>query len=112
MNPTSSFSDSTYEDQVHMAERELAAFMRAVTEIFGPGQARLSAEDWLDESELIDTPPRLTSRKWRTVTVAAAARLANRLALPPHHRSQLAAAIDTKVSTIPSCNCFAATLAV
>jgi hypothetical protein len=30
----------------------------AVTELCGPEQARLSAEDWLDESELIDSPPR------------------------------------------------------
>lgn len=36
---------------MHMAERELAAFISAATELFGPEQARLSAEDWLEESE-------------------------------------------------------------
>ena len=74
MKPTSSFSDSTCEDQLYMAERELTAFMCAVTELFGPEQARLSAEDWLDESESVDSPPRSTTRDWRAVTVAAAAR--------------------------------------
>ena len=112
MNTTSSFLDSTYEDQVHMAERESAAFMRAVTILFGPEQARLSAEDWLDESERMDSPSRSTSRDWRAVTVAAAATLANRLALPLHHRTQLAASIHTKVSPVPSSNCLASTLMV
>jgi hypothetical protein len=85
-NKQESFCDSTYEDQMHKAERELSAFMSAVTELFGPGQARLAAEDWLDESDLMDSPPRSTSRDWRAVTVAASARLANRLA--PHRISE------------------------
>jgi hypothetical protein len=51
-----------------MAERELSAFMLAVTELFGPEQARLSAEDWLDESEQMDSPQRATRRDWRAVT--------------------------------------------
>lgn len=79
MDKQESFSSSTYEDQTHMAERELSAFMSAVTELFGPEQARLSAEDWLEESELMDSPPRSISRDWRAVTVAASARLASRL---------------------------------
>src|SRR5437867_723447 len=36
-------------DLMTMAQRELSAFIRAVTELFGSEQARLSAEDWLDE---------------------------------------------------------------
>jgi hypothetical protein len=79
MNMNESFCDSAYEKQINMAERELAAFLGAVTELFGPEQARVSAEDWLEESELMDSPPRSTSRNWRAVTVAASARLANRL---------------------------------
>ncbi|MFZ1010241.1 MAG: hypothetical protein WAN65_25615 [Candidatus Sulfotelmatobacter sp.] len=65
--------------EMDIAERELSAFIRAVTELFGPEEAGLSAEDWLDESELTDSPPRSTSRNWRAVTIAASARLANRL---------------------------------
>jgi hypothetical protein len=79
MNSDEFFDNSIYVDQMHLAERELAAFIGAVEELFGPEQAALSADDWLDESELMDRPPRSTSRDWRAVTVAASARLANRL---------------------------------
>jgi hypothetical protein len=51
-----------YEDQTHLAERELASFISGVTELFGPEQARDSTEEWLDEAELMDTPPRATAR--------------------------------------------------
>ena len=79
MNKEESFDNLTCEDQVHLAERELASFIGAVKELFGPEQALLSADDWLDESELMDCAPRSTSRDWRAVTVAASARLANRV---------------------------------
>ncbi|MGO9084821.1 MAG: hypothetical protein ACLQBK_06305 [Candidatus Sulfotelmatobacter sp.] len=87
MNVEESFSDSVYAEEMHLAESELSAFVGAVTELFGSDLARLSAEDWLDESDLIDDPPRSTSRDWRAVTVAASARLANRLA---HRRQHVA----------------------
>jgi hypothetical protein len=48
------FSDSIYEEQTLQAERELSAFISAVTKLYAPEQARHSAEDWLDESELMD----------------------------------------------------------
>ncbi|MFZ0478084.1 MAG: hypothetical protein WAL71_02955 [Terriglobales bacterium] len=115
MNTEEEFSNSTYEDEMHLAERELAAFIGAVTELFGPTQARLAAHDWLDESDLPDSPPRSTSRDWRAVTVAASARLANRISAVREPRPSLrtspetliAASTDTKVSPIPSSNCFA-----
>ena len=79
MNEHESFSDSIYDEQTHLAERELSSFIAAVTELYGPEQAKLSAEDWLDESELMDSPPRSEVRNWRGVTIAASARLANRV---------------------------------
>lgn len=79
MNPDESFDNLSYLDQVQLAERELASFIAAVEESFGAEQARLSAEDWLDESDLMDAPPRSTGRNWRAVTVAASAKLVNRL---------------------------------
>jgi hypothetical protein len=109
MDKEKSFSNSTCEEQIKMAERELSAFVRAVTELFGPEQARLSTEDWLDELELKDVLPRANSRDWREVTVAASARLANRGTLARDHR-RLAKTTDTKVSPIPSSNCFASAL--
>ena len=111
MDKEESFGNSTCEDQVNMAERELSAFMLAVTELFGPEQARLSAEDWLDESEQMDGPPRATSRDWRAVTVAASARLANRVTGARDRRTP-ASSTDPKVSPILSSNCFASALLV
>ena len=81
MKQEESFSDSLYTEQEHLAERELSAFVAAVKELFGPEQAELSTEDWLEESDLIDSPPISISRDWRSVTIAASARLANRLNL-------------------------------
>ena len=111
MDKEESFGNSTCKDQVNMAERELSAFMLAVTELFGPEQARLSAEDWLDESEQMDSPQRATSRDWREVTVAASTRWASRGTPPRDHRT-LAASTDPKVSPILSSNCFASALLV
>jgi hypothetical protein len=112
MNMKESFSNSTYTDQMHREETELSAFIGAVMELFGPDVAKLSAEDWLDESELMDSPPRSTSRDWRAVTVAASARLANRLIVALHHRTLFVASIETKVSAVASSNCFTSTLQV
>jgi hypothetical protein len=57
------------------AERELGAFMTAVSELFGTEHARRAADDWVDELERIDTLPE-TGRDFRAITIAAAARLA------------------------------------
>jgi hypothetical protein len=65
--------------KMDIAERELSAFIRAVTELFGSEEAKLSAEDWLGEAELMDSPPQSTRQNWRAVTTTASARLANRL---------------------------------
>jgi hypothetical protein len=89
MNSQEQFCNSTYADQMHIAERELCAFISAVAQLFGPEEAKLSAEDWLDESELMDSPPFSTSRSWRAITIAASARLANRLAVAQHNRISL-----------------------
>ena len=73
------FSDLVYEEQIQLAERELSSFIASVKTSYGPEQAKLSAEDWLEESELMDSPPRSETRDWRAVTIAASAKLANRL---------------------------------
>jgi hypothetical protein len=70
---------SIFVEQEHVEERELSTFISAVTEMFGAEQGRLSERDWLDESDLMDSPPLCTSRGWRAVTIAASARLATRL---------------------------------
>ena len=73
------FADSIYEEQTHLAERELSSFVASVSKMYGPEQAKLSVEDWLNESELIDSPPRSASRNWHAVTISATARLASRI---------------------------------
>ena len=65
-------------DLMTMAERELAAFFRAVTELFGSEQAEHSADDWLHELETVDGLPAST-REWRLITARASTRLANRV---------------------------------
>jgi hypothetical protein len=87
MNTKESFSDSICEEQMQIAEGEFAAFISAVKELLGSDQAQLSATDWLDELELMDSQPGSTNRHWRAVTIAASARLANRLNAGPHDRS-------------------------
>ena len=80
------FPDEPTDDQnasldglIKMAERELGAFFAAVTELFGPEQARLSVEDWLEELESLDMLPGLRNFDWRQVTLAVLTRLANRV---------------------------------
>jgi hypothetical protein len=87
MDTKESFSNSICKEQAQMAERELSAFISAVQELHGPEQAQLAAVDWLDELELMDRQPVSTSREWRVVTIAASARLANRLNAARHDRS-------------------------
>jgi hypothetical protein len=69
-----------------MAERELAAFMSVVRDLYSPEQARIAGEDWIDEFESMDGLPGFASREWRLITIAAAARLASRL-LDSGHQS-------------------------
>ena len=62
---------------LNMAQRELTAFFRAVTAVFGKEQAELSAEDWLHEVEAERALP-ASAREWREVTVKVIAQLAER----------------------------------
>lgn len=59
-----------------VAEKELAAFVRTVEEIFGAEQASVSTIDWIEELELIDWPDGAAPPNWREVTIRASARLA------------------------------------
>jgi len=110
MSQSESFSSSLYTDQMHLAERELSAFIVAVTELFGADQARMSVEDWLDESELMDLSLRSTHRDLRAITIAASVRLANLLNVAHHQRSLGTSEIGTEVSPIPSSDWFDLTL--
>jgi len=77
-------NDQTFAKLMTMAERELGAFISAVTELFGTEQARLAAEDWLDELFIMEPLLGWTSRDWRSITIAASARLAGRVNASSH----------------------------
>jgi hypothetical protein len=61
------------------AEKELAAYARAVQELFGSVEARQSIEDWREELQWMDWPSGERIPDWRRVTIAAAKRLASRV---------------------------------
>ena len=81
MKDRESFFDLIYDGQTYLGERELFSFITAVEQLYGSEQARLSEMDWLDESEFMDSAPFATERDWRRVTIAASARLADRLSV-------------------------------
>jgi hypothetical protein len=63
------------DELIRMAEKELAAFFTAVTDLFGSEQAELSAKEWLRELLAINYLPAST-RELRQLTIKASARLA------------------------------------
>lgn len=63
------------------AERELAAFYAAVAESYGPEEATLAAENWIEELKKAGTPNAGTFPVWHQITVAAARGLAARVAV-------------------------------
>jgi len=79
MNPLTGYKPSTNPaprcaDLMMMAERELSAFFKAVSQSFGLEQAELSAEDWLQELIEIDGLP-ASAREWRLITAKISTRL-------------------------------------
>ena len=66
-----------------LAERELAAFAIAVRELFGPEEASLSTEEWIDELESLHWPVGPGASDFRRITVAASSRLAHRRLFRP-----------------------------
>jgi hypothetical protein len=83
MNPLARYEPSNNSnppcaDLMTMAERELSAFLKAVTQLFGSEQADISAEDWLQELIEIDGLPAST-REWRSITAKVSTRLASRV---------------------------------
>jgi len=89
MDSNVSFSSSIYLEQEAREDEELLAFTRAVADLFGPEQARLSERDWFAESDSMDAPPLSVVRDWRAVSVTASFRLAadpdTLASVPPDH---------------------------
>ena len=86
MNPVARYKPSnnstpTCADLMTMAERELSAFFKAVTQLFGAEQANLSAKDWLQELIEIDGLP-VSTQEWRLITAKVSTRLPSRVSAP------------------------------
>ena len=65
-------------DRMRMAERELSAFFTAVKDLYGPKQAQLSTEDWLQELEASNNLP-ASAREWRLISRRVTKQLAMQL---------------------------------
>ena len=79
MNPLAGYKPSRNSnpgcaDLITIAGRELSAFFNAIVQVFGPEQAELSAEDWLQELIEIDGLP-ASAREWRLITAKVSTRL-------------------------------------
>jgi hypothetical protein len=79
----SELSDSNL---IILAERELAAFARAVRELFGPEQASLSAAEWMEELESLNWPASPGVLDFRRITITASAKLAHGKLFRPRMR--------------------------
>lgn len=64
------------------AEKELAAYACAVQELFGSEQAHRAVEDWLEELHRMSWPVEENVPNWRSLSIAAARRLAGRVNAP------------------------------
>jgi hypothetical protein len=87
MNPLARYqpsknSDHPCPDLATMAERELSAFFKAVSQLFGAKQAEISAEDWLHELTEADGLP-ASAREWRLITAKASTRLPSQASASP-----------------------------
>ena len=77
------FMSSRNEQQMpSIPERELLRFVSAASELFDIWEPRLLKEIWLDQAASMDFIPGPTSSQWQLVTLAAWARLAQRLMEP------------------------------
>ena len=98
MRPSRQLEETSLSDAnlIILAELELAAFTRAVRELFGPEQANLSSAEWIDELESLNWPVGSGASGFRQITAAASSRLAHRRLFRSHMGS------DEATSSSPS----------
>jgi hypothetical protein len=61
------------------AKKELAAFYQTVCSLYGPKEAGMAAQDWIEQLETMDWPADGAAPNWRHVTIGAADCLAFRI---------------------------------
>jgi hypothetical protein len=74
--PQTPTDPATPHSPIPPAEREFAAFLAAVKQKFGAAAMRRAANYWLEALDSKPEPAALSARDWRTITIAAASRLA------------------------------------
>lgn len=75
----SSSNRQSHQKPFSIPEQELLGFVSTVSDLVGSQQSTFLREVWLDELASMETMPAPTSSEWRMVTMAAWARLAQRL---------------------------------
>ena len=87
------------------AEREFTAFFSAAIEMLGVDNAKVAAEEWLEEFRAIQLPTVAPEHACRQVTVFAAACLGRKVSLqqPALRDADIGRTGD---ESIPSSNCF------
>jgi hypothetical protein len=60
-------------------ERELNSFVNSMASLIGPGASRTLTDLWLDELACMECIPGSESFDWRSVSLSASAKLANRV---------------------------------
>jgi len=89
MGEHESIFNLTYEERAYLAGHELYSFIAAVTELYGSAQARLSEKDWLEELELMNSPPSSAKRHWRAVTIVASVKAGRPIEQRPVRSSEM-----------------------
>ena len=80
-------SSSPADELVAAGEAELTAFYSAISATYGPEEAMLAAQDWIEELERPDREELKSASRhsagslldWRHITIRAARRLASRV---------------------------------
>ena len=72
--------EESFAQLLETAERELSSFVIAVNQLFDAEKGLKAANNWIEELERTNWPSDVSGIDWRSVTIAAAARLATSVA--------------------------------
>ena len=70
---------ATGREHVSEPERELNSFINSVASLLGPGASGTLTDLWLDELACVECTPGSESFNWRSVSLSASVKLANRI---------------------------------
>jgi hypothetical protein len=94
---TTGQAESGCQQMIREVQAELVAFHAAVRQLYGEAAALTAADLWLEEFTSSDTGQ---IPCWRSITVAAASRLAQTLGFAPMERSLLMSGVAPTASVL------------